>query len=294
MKQKSTIPDIMFNSQDASNVGFELIALESLYERSSTFDHDIFTPHRVHFHLLIYLAKGAGSHFIDFNRYSYQEGSFIFVKKNQIHAFDTHSQPRGVMILFTQAYIDSIRISIRLPLFTTEFLLESTSPVLTVIGELKESCEVFLGELKKITGEVTHDPLLTRLLFASLMVKLHREKPMAAEAQISEGDYQRIMQFITLVETHFSTTKDTTVYADMMGITYKTLNQLCKQISQQSPKQLIDAHTILEAKRRLAIESIRVSRLAYEMGFEDVSNFIKYFKKHALMTPSQFRRNTLG
>ena len=77
-------------------------------------------------------------------------------------------------------------------------------------------------------------------------------------------------------------------------MSYKALNQLCKKTAGKTPKQIIDEHTILEAKRRLAIENTQVTQLAYELGFDEVGNFTKYFRKHTLLTPSQFQANLAG
>jgi len=294
MNLKSNIPTIEFSASEAFAADFDFVDLEELYKRIPTFDFDPFSPHRVHFHHLIYISSGSGNHFIDFNLHPCHEGSFIFVNKNQIHAFDSDNRPHGLMILFTEEFLDSIRTTIRLPVFTSGFSWESVSPILTVDCNLKESCEVLLGELSKITGEASYDNLLIRLIFTSLMVKLHRERKPLETSSTSESDRLRLSLFLTLIEEDFSTTKDAKAYANKMGIAYKTLNRICKQVTHKSPKQLIDAHTILEAKRRLATEHIQVSQLAFEFGFEDVSNFVKYFKKHTLLTPSQFQQNNQG
>ena len=289
--KNTVIPNIKFQPHDELSDGFELIELESLYKRSSEFSHDLFAPHRVQFHHLIYISKGAGKHFIDFTYRPYEAGSFIFVNKNQSHAFDQYNQPQGLAMLFTQDFIDSIRISIRLPIFGSGFYLESFAPVLTVQDGLKGSSEVLLAEIQKVTGKEPYDRLIIQLLFASLMVLLHRERPMMPDARIGEEDHAHLSHFLALVEEHYTATKDSSAYAEMMNITYKKLNQLCKEATRKTPKQLIDAHTILEAKRRLVIEKTQVSQLAYEFGFEDVSNFAKYFKKHTLMSPTQFQRS---
>ncbi len=75
----------------------------------------------------------------------------------------------------------------------------------------------------------------------------------------------------------------------MLHISYKSLNQLCKQASGQTVKQLIDAHTILEIKRRLIIGRDKIQEIAYELGFDDVTYFVKFFKRHTQLTPSQFK-----
>jgi len=64
-----------------------------------------------------------------------------------------------------------------------------------------------------------------------------------------------------------------------------------KLATKQTTKQLIDAYVILEAKRKLSIENIRVQQLADELGFDEVTNFVKYFKKNTLLTPSQFKKS---
>jgi|TARA_B110000902_G_scaffold265723_1_gene350866 AraC family transcriptional activator of pobA len=51
---------------------------------------------------------------------------------------------------------------------------------------------------------------------------------------------------------------------------------------------------VLEAKRQLVVENIQVNQLAYALGFDEVTNFIKYFKKHTLLTPTQFKKSVEG
>ena len=52
---------------------------------------------------------------------------------------------------------------------------------------------------------------------------------------------------------------------------------------------MIDAFTLIEIKRRLIISNVTTQKLAYDFGFEDASNFVKYFKKQTGATPSQFQ-----
>lgn len=51
-------------------------------------------------------------------------------------------------------------------------------------------------------------------------------------------------------------------------------------------KQMIDAFVTIEMNRRLVVSSVTTQQLAYDFGFEDASNFVKYFKNQADMTPS--------
>jgi len=243
---------------------------------------------------LIYVAEGAGTHFIDFVRHPCPAGTFVFVSKNQVHAFDGDKQPSGLAIFFTQEFLDSTHASMRLPTFASGFDLQSDSPVLTIDGELRASCEALLGEIHKVTGEETHDRLIIQLLLATLQLKLRHNREGAAIVRSSEGKRQQFSRFTALVEQKFHTTKDAAAYAQMLGLSYKTLSDVCKKGAGRTPKQLIDAHTILEAKRRLAIEEVQVTQLAFDLGFNEVTNFIKYFKKHAHDTPNRFQQSLSG
>ena len=271
-----------------------MLELDSLYKRNFKSGHDPFAPHRVNFHHLIYLTKGVGTHFIDFNHYPCQAGSFIFINSRQIHAFDIDKQAQGLLIIFTQAFLDSIRTNVRVPVFSSGFYAATDAPVLTVQGALKNSFETLLAEIKSVSGEKPHDRLIFQLLFTALVLKLHQLRSDVNEHHVSEQQRQQFSQFLSLVEHQYTSTKDASFYAELMGMSYKTLNQVCKLVISQTPKQIIDAHAILEAKRRLIIEGIQPTQLAYELGFDDASNFIKYFRKHTLMTPSQFQLTAAG
>ena len=288
-KNNLPIPSIEFQPQDAASTGIELVEIDTLYKRSHQLSFDPFSPHRVQFHHLIYITEGEGTHFIDFNHHPIRAGSFLFINKHQVHAFDADKQPQGLMFLFTQAFMELIRISIRMPVFASGFYVASATPVLTVNQSLKTSCDRLLSEISNVMGKDRYDSLIFQLLFTSLLLKLDREKPTTHGYQLSEVRTKQFSYFLSLVEKHFTFTKDAAEYAEMMGMSYKTLNQLCKLATNQTPKKIIDAHTILEAKRRLAIEDIQVTQLAYELGFEEVSNFAKYFKKHTLVTPNKFQ-----
>ncbi len=288
------IPDIEFQPHNEATAGVELLELDSLYKRAFESDFDPIVPQRVNFHHLIYITEGVGTHFIDFNRYPYQPGSFIFINSRQVHAFDLENQPQGLSLIFTQVFLDSIRTNIRVPVFSSGFYAATEAPVLYVEGAVKESFEALLEEIKKVSGEKRYDRLIFQLLFTALVLKLHQIRSDLKNHPISEQRRKQFAHFLSLIEEKYVSVKDVSVYADMMGMTYKSLNQICKSVISQTPKQIFDAHTILEAKRRLAIEDIQITQLAYELGFDDVSNFIKYFKKHTLLTPQQFQNNLDG
>lgn len=289
-----TIPLLNFQPLDPTNVELEIIELSSLYERVPKLGHNPAKPHRLEFFHLMYIKAGSGSHFIDFKRYPFQSGSFIFVNEHQIHAFDLENCPEGKVILFTQTFLDSTNINIRMPFFSSN-MMQLNAPVLTVKNALKNSFESIINEISNEVSNENCDSLIVQFLFSALLLKLNRERPTTYyDIQVTEQQAIKFKEFTKLVESKFTKHREATDYAEMLGMTYKSLNQICKQACNQTPKQLIDAYTILEAKRRLTIEKVQVSQLAYSLGFDEVSNFVKYFKNHTLVTPAQFKSTHSG
>ena len=46
---------------------------------------------------------------------------------------------------------------------------------------------------------------------------------------------------------------------------------------------------MLEAKRLLAYSNMTIKEVAFALGFEEATNFNKFFRKHAKITPNCFR-----
>jgi len=294
MKNLSEIPKIDFRSPSSGKPEIEVLELEGFYKRMSQCQHDPSQPHRIKFHCLIYITQAEGAHFIDFNYHPYQAGSFIFINKNQIHAFNFANCPHGKIIFFSDDFIDKIRSNIRMPLFTPAHLLSAHLPVLSLNKSLKDSCEALLCEINKEIKHEHYDNLLIQMLFSSLLLKLTRERQSEQAGHLSEARAKRFASLLLLIEKNFTVSRDASVYADRLHITYKSLNQICKLACNQTAKQLIDAHTILEAKRKLIVDNYQIQQLAYQLGFDEVTNFVKYFKRHTLMTPSQFKDSFKG
>lgn len=289
-----TTHKLSFNPSNTKNTGIEIIELNDLYEKNNVCDTSPDKPHRISFNCLIYIEQGHGSHFIDFKNYSITAGSFVFINKHQTHAFDFINKPQGKLILFTDDFINEIKDNIRTPLFGPTHLLQNAQPTLTLSGDSKESCDNLLKEIEKALTMENSNQRLTQLLFASVLLIAYKNKPSLYQDHIDTTTISRFLSFMSLVEKHHTLVKDANNYAHMLHISHKTLNQICKSVCQKTSKQLIDAHIVLEAKRRLVVENKKVQDAAYSLGFNEATNFVKFFKRHTGMTPSQFKTSKKG
>ncbi len=290
MRKKVDIPDIKFNYSTIDSEGIEIIELDELYYRRSNMEHDPNKPHRVNFHVLLYIEQGKGTHFIDFNHYPFTKGSFLFINENQIHAFSLNNKIQGKVVLFTKEYIEKIQTNMNVSVFSPSHLNISYCPVFTPSPQSTISCISLLSEIEKEMKYEDKNSLIIMLLFSSLFIMLERERPSTYTSKLSKSQIKKFNHFTTLLNKKYTEERHASYYSEEVYITYKTLNNLCKLATNHTVKQLIDAHTIIEAKRRLILERKQVQEIATDLGFEEASNFVKYFKKHTLLTPLQFKK----
>ena len=279
------IPNVSFLSKKL-NTAIEIIDLLSIQTRQLS--HDPEAPHRVQFYMLIQIDKGCGEHFIDFQKYPFQKNSLIFINKHQIHAFDFSHPLEGKVILFTDEFIGQVQTNMRLPLFSPFYLASNWQPVFTPEPDLQKHCKTLIGEAEQELLHRDSQPMIVMLIFSALLLMVMREKSFS-QRNVKQSHLLTFQHFGELLEKRFTYTRDANSYAAWLNITYKTLNAICKKVSNHTAKQVIDHYTVMEAKRRLILSSEASQQLAYDLGFDEPTNFVKYFKKHTGVTPSHFR-----
>ena len=62
-----------------------------------------------------------------------------------------------------------------------------------------------------------------------------------------------------------------------------------RNIAHRSAKELIDAAAVLEIKMLLQTTDLSVQEIAYRLRFPDQSYLGRYFRKHAGVSPTDFR-----
>ena len=98
-----------------------------------------------------------------------------------------------------------------------------------------------------------------------------------------------IRTFNYLVEEHFRTKHSVAEYAELLFKSPKTLSNLFKKLGDKSPLEYIQDRVLLESKRLLSYTNKGISEIAFEVGYEDVQSFSRFFKKKTSLSPSEFK-----
>ena len=79
-------------------------------------------------------------------------------------------------------------------------------------------------------------------------------------------------------------------YADKLNFSPIYLAECVMKATRKTAKRIITEYLILESKSRLNQSTKTINDIAFQLGFNDTSNFIAFFKKNTESTPSQYRK----
>jgi len=285
------IPRISFLKTDKAKIEFEIFTLNSLFSRQGKLNLSLEKPHRVDFYLILAITEGTGTHIIDFSPYRYREGSILFISKGQVHAFEVRPDRDGFLILFTEAFLSKNLIHSDILSFYRLYNYHLHSPVMQPEEFGKYQIVPIIHEIYdeyNVSNDFAKEEIL-RLLLKLLLLKAERVKQTLIPQEKNSEWFTRFGIFRNKLEKHFTETRNAHVYAKMMNISYKHLNEICKSLTGITAKAFIDQFVILEMKRRLAMSDLSIKELTYELGFDEPTNLVKFFKKHTHQPPSQFK-----
>lgn len=285
------IPRINFDKN--KSLGIEVMDISELLDNlNKSKDHDPFSAHRIEFFLILIITQNSYTHYVDFNSYKLIEGSALFVAKNQVHHFteEIHSCNGFCIIFRSLLKIKDYSISDRLKLDRL-FNYHLESPLIHQ-KEMGKNSFIGIGERLHYEYHFQNNFAKTEILNAMLQVLLLE----AERAKKTQTTYHHNIQWLDifnkfkdLLESDYSSSRNSRGYAVKLFVSYKHLNHIVKTFTGKTAKAFIDDFVIVEVKRYLISTSLSVKEISYKTGFEEPSNFVKFFKKHANTTPLKFK-----
>lgn len=245
---------------------------------------DMIQPlHRHDFFYLLLLKKGSGKHVIDFNSYEVNNHTVFVMRPGQVHQLTLHAGSTGYLLQFTTGFFSFHT--------TTQQLLRRTGNACFYQPDVHRFKKLYAGA-NAIFQEYAHQQDgYQEIIKASLIiffVELTRQHTGAGN-NAHPYTQQRLNELQELLGIHITTRKQVSDYANLMHLSAYQLNAITKSTLGKTCSTLINEHIILEAKRQLLATANQVNQVAAYLGYEDVSYFIRFFKKHTGYSPEAFR-----
>lgn len=250
-------------------------------------------PHVHEFYQIIWFRHGQGTHRVDFVNHPITDNTIFFIAPGQIHAFDGNENFDGVIILFNASFLVDEESSESIFLKYNVFNAYDTLPYYTVAEDEATQLMQLVDEMKReysMKGTFAHKDYM-QYLVRLFLIKVQRcgERSATPALSIASVANRTFVRFRQLLEQNFHRLHTVQEYADLLNISSRTLTKYVSQSTYHSPLQIINDRIALEAKRQLQHTSMSIKEIGYQLGFDDPSYFVKFFKRLTGSMPSDFR-----
>lgn len=245
--------------------------------------------HRHDYFFILALKKGIGTHEIDFTSYKVCDHSLFFIRPGQVHQLKLKAGSTGFLMQFNTDFFYPNDIA------SGQLLRRASN---------KNLCQLDAKRIKKLLVILTsifqeysdkkegyQEVIKANLGIFFIELVRHRQNRKSKSGNITLYPQERIEELLELLEIHLSSHKQVSHYADLLNLSSYQLNAITKTTLGKTCSELINEYVILESKRFLLATSNQVNQIAYHLGYDDVSYFIRFFKKHTGQTPEVFRHN---
>src|SRR6186713_1293007 len=240
-------------------------------------------PHSHNMYILSFLYEGTIPHYADFERKPVQAPALLILNPDQIHI---HTSTKGCKIyslIFSPDFIhgESKELYAFLQSLFSQYTVQLTdqelSEIDTYIQHLRIECE------DKNKGDFMIIKMLVNIIV------IYCSKIVNRFIGPVNGKSELYYRFLILLRKKLDKYHQVTEYARDLNVSTDVLNQIVKDRTGKSPKQMIDEQLLLEAKRALYWSEATVKEIGWTLGFETDSYFIRFFKKSTGITPKQYR-----
>lgn len=135
-----------------------------------------------------------------------------------------------------------------------------------------------------------HKEIIRTIIKAILLEMLSNME--TDQCQSAEGENKTQFQFnrfLQILSSEDVKHRPIDFYADRLCISSKYLSVICSKVSGKSARQWIDEYTVEDIRYHLFNTDYSIKEIAYRLGFDNLSFFGKYVKRHFGKSPSELR-----
>ena len=248
--------------------------------------------HRYEFHTVVCVTQGTCTQMVDFKSITCAPGSLLVVRAGQAHNYGQGADWDGWNLLFRPEFVlpvsttsHDLKLALDLERLPEHMVL--SGPALRKATDLFQQMHedtMMDAPQEDVHSLLRHQlhTLLTRL--SILQGRRQTQEPLVSPAS------QRFQRFQQLVDKRFAQWHQVADYASQLGYTEKSLARAVAAAAGTTAKAFIAARINLEAKRLLVHLDMPVATIAEKLGFDEPTNFSKFFKREVGCTPAEFRK----
>lgn len=269
--------------------GFQIISIKEFNNNPNISNTTRYNPHQLYFDLIIVFTEGSGVHNVDFIDYKYGPGSIFILKKNQCHHWYPNHEIDGFLLFFSEGFESNFsKIFSSLIFSNTSLILPK--PNFDIVDTAKLHSYISLLDVIMLESSIENQKVLPFLL-AGFMAKLELDYTAFFPSLKFSKSILLFQKFQELLNNDIKSSRNGSYYIAKLNTSFNHMNLTCKLITSYTLKQYIDNFIITKAKILLSNDTKNISDIAFDLGFHEVGNFSKFFKKRTGLKPNEFRNN---
>ena len=236
--------------------------------------------HRQTNHSIILVTKGSLIASSGFDNYTVEQNTMIVIPAGQITSLSFKSDDvAGFYLHFSDDYLSHIKVDL------SKWLIR---PVSKFASTESEHLTTLLKRMQKLNEKEANADII-KLYLATFLAEIEQSSDF--RLRVNFPAHERLtLEFKRLLNCNITKEKSVKFYAAELNVTPNHLNKSVKVTLGRSASALIDEMLVLEAKVLMQKKTMSVSEIAFETGFEDVSYFGRFFKKHTGFAPTEYRK----
>jgi len=240
---------------------------------------------------IVWVKKGTGIHTIDFVNYPFEGPCLFLLSPQNINTIKKDCTTSGGVVQFSTSFFAADSASEN---FILNYGVFDDIDVLPVINFKKKEAEIVQKIFEDMNNEYQNESLFSEAILLSylkiFLLKIYEIKKSYVQIDCFKSpEYSRFRNFQLLLDNNYKKKSLVTFYAASINVSTKTLGNITQKFTGKSPQQLIKERILMESKRLLHFSDLSIKEIAFALGFEDSSYFIRFFKKNTKTNPSSYR-----
>ena len=258
-----------------------------------------------HFHPeveLIYIHKGRGTRFIGTDVHRFEPDELFLFGSNLAHMWrcdpeyfleSSKLQAEVSIVYFHHDFLGDKFFNIP-ELKSIESLLEKAKLGIRITGNTKVRVKELMGKLSGTTGLERIITLLTILEKMATSKEKQFINPVYHEVKIEKSEASRLNKIFQYVSDNFQRKITLSEIASVANLSAKAFCRYFKSKTRKTFYDFLLEVRVAHACNLLLEKEMTIYEVCYDCGFNNLSNFNRYFKKIMHKTPTSYKREFMN
>jgi len=248
---------------------------------------------KVNFIAYVMVTQGRLS--LDLNGINYQldTNSSLFVDRKMVVNNIKHTENFNCIICAMSTDIGFA--------FFNKSLIQSIMHIMAnpVIKMSQDEVDLMMKYYELLVFKVTHQQMsigretvrdIIRCFAYDLLSNINRHLDSESEGDMLRQSDRIYRRFMLMLAENSNANRSVKSYADELCVSPKYLTSVCRKHSDYTAGELIAASVVGRIKQLLLYSDLSIKEVAAEMGFDNLSFFGKYVRKHLGLSPNHYRK----